>query len=122
MSILGRFLSWIKDKAVAANEDGIPIPLIRDRHMNGGSLPGTMFLVTFTVAILGLIGKLTKYLGDVDLTNALWLLGMTGGFWTIEALGRTFIFSKDRVEFGQMIPPVDVKVSQEVANAGKSET
>jgi hypothetical protein len=93
-------LAWIKDKLVAANEDGIPIPLIRDQHMNGGTLPGTMFLVTFTVAILTLIGKVTKFLGDVDYANVRWLLGITGSFWALEALGKTISISKNKFEVG----------------------
>lgn len=98
MSIIGTVLTWIKDKAISMNEEGIPLPLIRDQHMNGGSLPGTMFFVSFNVALLTLIGKLTKYLGDVDYSNVLWLLGVTGSFWVIEALGKKISIGKDKIE------------------------
>lgn len=98
MSIIVSVMSWIKDKLIAANEDGIPLPLIRDQHMNGGSLPGTMFFISFNVALVTLIGKLTKYLGDVDYSNVLWLVGVTGSFWVIEALGKKISIGKDKIE------------------------
>ena len=98
MNVFQTVIGWIKDKAIAMNEDGIPLPLIRDQHMNGGSLPGTMFFISFNVALLTLIGKLTKYLGDVDYSNVLWLLGVTGSFWVIEALGKKISIGKDKIE------------------------
>ncbi len=98
MSVINKVVEWIKEKAVSANEDGIPIPLIRDQHMNGGSLPGTMFLISFNVALVTLAGKLTKYFGDVDYSNVLWLLGVTGSFWAIEALGKKISIGKDKIE------------------------
>lgn len=98
MSILSGFVDYLKTKAVAMNEEGIPLPLIRDQHMNGGSLPGTMFFISFNVALLTLIGKITKYLGDVDYSNVMWLMGITGGFWFMEAMGKKFSISKDKIE------------------------
>lgn len=98
MSIIVSVMGWVKDKLIAANEDGIPIPLIRDQHMDRGSLPGTMFFVSFNVALITLVGKLTKYLGDVDYSNVLWLLGVTGSFWAIEALGKKISIGKDKIE------------------------
>lgn len=93
--------SWLKKTLISANEDGIPLPLIRDQHMNGGTLPGTMFFISFNVAIVTLIGKITKYVGDVDYSNVLWLLGVTGSFWVIEALGKKIKISKDEIEVGK---------------------
>ena len=100
MNLFQTVLTWIKDKAVAANEDGIPLPLIRDQHMNGGTLPGTMFFISFNVALLTLIGKLVDRLGTVDYSNVLWLLGVTGSFWVIEALGKKISIGKDKIEVG----------------------
>lgn len=98
MNLFQTVLTWIKEKAVAMNEDGIPIPLIRDQHMDGGTLPGTMFFVSFNVALLTLIGKLVDRLGSVDYSNVLWLLGVTGSFWVIEALGKKVSIGKDKIE------------------------
>lgn len=87
-------------KLVYLNEKGMPIPLIRDQHMNGGSLPGTMFFVSFNVALLTLIGKITKYLGDVDYSNVMWLMGLTGSFWFAEAIGKKVSFGKSDLDLG----------------------
>jgi hypothetical protein len=40
-----------------------------------------------------LAGKITKVIGDVDYSNVLWLLGLTGGMY----LGRKFQAGKDSV-------------------------
>lgn len=84
MNVLAVVVEKLKELALKANEDGIPLPLIRDSHTNKGSYTLTMFVVSFTVAIITLLGKVTHYLGEVDYNNVLWLLGLTGGFY----LGR----------------------------------
>ena len=84
--------------AVKYNEKGVPIPLIRDQHMNGGSLPGTMFFISFNIAMVTLIGKVTARLGNVDYSNVMWLLGLTGGFWFMETVGKKVNIKKDEIE------------------------
>lgn len=55
----------------ALNEKGIPLPLLR---LNGkSSFTGTMTFIAFNSALLGQIGKVTKLIGDVDLTQANYL-------------------------------------------------
>lgn len=98
MNLLSLAFNWFKEKAVSLNEEGIPLPLIRDQHMNGGSLPGTMFFISFNIAMLTLIGKVTERLGNIDYSNVLWLLGVTGSFWVIEALGKKISIGKDKIE------------------------
>ena len=66
------------------NEKGIPIPMIRDPKNGRGSITITMFWVSFNIAILTLAGKVTQVIGDIDYSNVLWLLGLTGGMY----LGR----------------------------------
>lgn len=88
MSLLSTLVDKLKNWFISMNEDGIPIPLIRDNHLDKGTLPGTMFCISFLVAIVTLVGKITHLLGDVDYNNVLWLLGLTGSFWVTEALGR----------------------------------
>lgn len=100
---------WLKDQLVKMNEEGIPLPLIRDNHLDKGTLPGTMFVVSFTVAILLLIGKVTHLTGEIDYTNVLWLLGLTGSFWVTEALGRKVKFDAEAksVDIGDSIDKKD---------------
>lgn len=80
------------------NEKGVPIPLIRDQHMNGGSLPGTMFFVSFNVALITLIGRITKLVDGVEYSNVMWLMGLTGSFWFMEVLGKKVSINKDSFE------------------------
>lgn len=75
------------------NQKGIPVPMLRDPKTGLATLTGTMFWISFNVAILTLAGKLSKVLGDVDYSNVLWLLGITGSLY----LGRKFQAGKDGV-------------------------
>jgi hypothetical protein len=61
-----------KDFINKMNAAGVPIPLIR---LNGSpTLTGTMVVLSFTTALLGQLGKLSKVLGEVDLSQANYLL------------------------------------------------
>lgn len=68
------------------NTKGIPVPMMRDPKTGLGSVSLTLTFISFNVVVAGLIGKLTKYLGDVDLTNALWLFGICTSLY----FGRSF--------------------------------
>lgn len=83
---------------VRLNEKGIPIPLIRDQHMNGGTLPGTMFFISFNVALLTLLGRIVKLVDGVDYSNVMWLMGLTGSFWFMETIGKKVSITKDKFE------------------------
>lgn len=74
----------IKNWILSLNEEGVPLPLLRDPKAKTGSVTLTMFWISFNIAILTLAGKITKVIGDVDYSNVLWLLGLTGSFY----LGR----------------------------------
>lgn len=66
------------------NEKGIPIPLLRDPKTDAPSVTMTMMIVAFSIAVAGLIGKLTKFLGDVDVSGANYLFLTAAGLY----LGR----------------------------------
>ncbi len=94
MSIKTKVTKFIND----LNEKGIPVPLAR----LGGypTLTGTMAIMSFTLALLGQIGKITQFIGEVDLTQSNYLfliclgaylgnkklVGMGGA--SIEGLGK----------------------------------
>lgn len=53
------------------NESGVPLPMIR---IDGNpTFTGTMTFISFNTALLGQIGKVTQFLGEVDLTQANYL-------------------------------------------------
>lgn len=56
------------------NEKGIPIPL--GRLKGRADLVGTMTVVSFGIAAGGTVGKITKFIGEVDLTQAIVLFGI----------------------------------------------
>ena len=68
MSILDTIKGFINK----LNSAGIPVPLAR---LNGvPTLTGTMVILSFITALVGQLGKLSKLLGDIDLTQANYLL------------------------------------------------
>ncbi len=86
MSIANQIVKSIKSAVNSANMDGIPVPTLRDPKTGKGSVTFTMVAVSFGVAILLLLGKVTKVVGEVDYSNVLWLLGITLSAY----LGRRF--------------------------------
>lgn len=88
MSLLATLIEKLKNAAISVNDNGIPLPLLRDPVKDRGSYPLTMFFISFNVALVTLIGKVTNFLGNVDYSNVLWLLGVTGSFWVAEVLDR----------------------------------
>lgn len=61
----------IKDFIKKMNDAGVPLPLLK---VNGqASFTATMTFLSFNTALLGQIGKVTNFLGPVDLTQANYL-------------------------------------------------
>jgi len=61
----------VRKFVTAMNEKGIPLPMLR---VNGkASFTATMTFISFNTALLGQIGKVTKVIGEVDLTQANYL-------------------------------------------------
>lgn len=71
MEILKAIFSSMKDFITKMNEQGVPIPLIREKGQP--SLTATMTFLSFNTALLGQIGKITKHFGEIDLTQANYL-------------------------------------------------
>jgi hypothetical protein len=79
-----------------ANEKGIYIPLLRDTMTGKGSVTLTMFWIAFNIAILALIGKVSKLAGDIEYSSVIWLYAVTGAFY----LGRKIQTGKNGVDLG----------------------
>jgi len=61
----------IKELINRLNEAGVPLPMIR---IDGKpTFTGTMTFIAFNTAFLGQLGKVSNFLGDVDLTQANYL-------------------------------------------------
>lgn len=88
MNILSFLFNKFRKFAIGLNENGVPLPLLRDNIKNRGSFPLTMFFISFNVALITLVGKITNFLGEVDYSNVLWLMGVTGSFWVAEVMGK----------------------------------
>jgi len=63
----------IKEFVIKLNEIGVPLPMLRDPKTDKASFTMTLTFISFNTALLGQIGKVTKYLGEVDLTQANYL-------------------------------------------------
>ena len=83
-------LDKFKSLMLRWNEEGLPIPLLRDGKKQG-SYTLTMMIISFNVAVLTLFGKITQVLGDVNYWEVLALLGLTSGLY----VGRKYQVSKD---------------------------
>lgn len=74
----------LKELIRKSNELGLPLPLLRDCRTGKASVTMTMMIISFNVTIFGLIGKITKIIGDVDNTSAMSLFVATSALY----LGR----------------------------------
>lgn len=76
----------LKQFANKLNQAGIPLPLLRDPKYGVSSVSLTMMFGSFVICAVGLIGKASGFLGGVDLSQALTLLGITSALY----YGRNF--------------------------------
>lgn len=89
-----QFYEKILDIGSKMNSSGVAIPMVRDPKSGRGSVSLTLVFLSFNFVILGLIGKFTKYLGEVDMSNALWLFGICCSLY----FGRKFSKDGNKVE------------------------
>lgn len=83
------YLKKLKAFVQKMNDYGIPIPLLR---INGkATFTGTMTFIAFNFALLGQLGKVTKLVDGVDLTQANYLFLICLGSY----LGRRLQYKSD---------------------------
>jgi hypothetical protein len=63
------------------NKLGVPLPLVRDPKTGIGSVSLTLVFISFNVVIVGLVGKWSKALDGIDLTQALNLFYACGALY-----------------------------------------
>lgn len=71
----------IKEFVKKLNENGVPLPMLRDPVNGKSSVSLTMMFIAFNINIAGLIGKLSGFLGEVDLGGANTLFITTAGLY-----------------------------------------
>ena len=64
----------IKAFLASLNDPGAPFPMVRDPKTHKGSITATMVVISFAVCVVGVLGKYSKMLGDVDISGAHYLL------------------------------------------------
>lgn len=97
----------LKNWLLSANENGLPIPLIRDNVKGKGSTTLTMYWISFILCILLISGKAADKFGGVSYENTLWLLTITGGMYLgrkIQGGGKNFDIGGDGIKQDQQDP------------------
>jgi hypothetical protein len=74
---LQEFIKKIKDR-------GVPIPMIQDPVTKLPSVTLTFSVLSFNVALLGLLGKVADMFKGIDVQQAIYLFGVSAGLY----LGR----------------------------------
>lgn len=83
----------IKAFILQLNNYGIPLPFLRDPKTASPSVTLTMMIISFSVVLLGLAGKMAKVL-DIDLQQALYFFMICSGLY----LGRKIANGSTSVE------------------------
>lgn len=69
--MLSKIVGKWKSLIVLMNSKGVPMPTIRDPKTGIGSVSLTLVFVSSIMVIIGLIGKWSKSLGEIDVNSAL---------------------------------------------------
>lgn len=74
--------SWMSIVLSDVTDRGIPLPLFRDRASGKGSVSLTLVVISSVVVVVGLTCKWSKYLGEIDISNALqFFYASCGLYW-----------------------------------------
>ena len=71
----------IKSLITKLNEQGVPVPMLRDPLKGRPSVSLSMLFISFNVVLIGLIGKWADKLGGIDLTQAIYWFGMCSALY-----------------------------------------
>jgi len=82
-------LEKLRDFARQLNEYGIPLPYLKDPATGKSSVSLTMVFIAFNINIAGLLGKLSGFLGTVDLSGANTLFMTTAGLYFARRVSKT---------------------------------
>ena len=68
---INRLLSMWKKFAAKLNENGIPLPTIRDPKTKEGSVSLTLVFISFNVVLISLVEKWSGAVGTIDISQSL---------------------------------------------------
>lgn len=71
------------------NQKGISVPMLKDPKTGMASVSLTMLIISFNLVLIGLIGKASKLLEGVDVSQSLTLFGITSALY----FGRTLSYN-----------------------------
>ena len=79
------------------NDMGVPLPMLRDPKTGKASVSLTMLFISFNVFLIGLIGKLSGFLGGIDLQQAFYwnVLNASLYFGRTLAVGNTKVTNNE---------------------------
>lgn len=104
-----RYITKWKEFTAYLNKKGIPAPTIRDPKTGTGSVSLTLVFISSGLVIVGIVGKWTKLLDNVDIDTAMQF------FWTACTLywGRKFQ-PDDRPKSTKPVEAVEAKPSTKI--------
>jgi hypothetical protein len=96
MDKIKQLFNWLHEK-------GIPLPTLRDPKHGQPSASYTMMIASFSVCLAGLVGKISNFLGDVDMSQALMLFAACSTLYfgrqsQINTVAKTIDFSEEKKE------------------------
>ena len=57
------------------NQQGIPIPLLKDPKTSVASVSFSLLVLSSLIVVIGLLGKMAKFFGGVDITQSIYWWG-----------------------------------------------
>lgn len=79
----------IKELFRRLNSKGFAIPMLRDPKTGDASVSLTMTVISFNVVLIGLVGKWSKMLGDIDVQGAIyWFITCSGLYFMRRVQGN----------------------------------
>jgi len=80
-------LEQLKDLLEKLNSKGFPLPVLKDPLSQLPSVSLTLTFISFNIVVIGLIGKISGYLGGIDLDQSIVLFGVCASLYWSRRVG-----------------------------------
>lgn len=98
MDILEKVGAWWSDMVNDLNSKGIPLPMVRDPKSGKGSVALTLVVISSFMVVASLIGKFSRVLEGIDISNALQFFYASSGLYWARKLNSDKKKSSDQEE------------------------